>query len=815
MRGVRLPRILRGPRVAIPTARAGRAPARIRRRLGRFTRPSWRALAGALGVLVVLGLLVGGLAQMRVSTDVDSFVPASDPSVDQLHAYARTFGADPVVVLLESPQPQGLLGQDQLPRLLRLEGQLSAMPDAAAVYGPATVLNQLAGRAQDMVTELVGRRDGLRKTAEAQAERQGASDANAAHAADSASADFDARYGSLLVRAMPAGLPTLRNPQFVRTALYDPQGQPRPQWKFVLPSSQSAAILVRPREGLDQAGNERLVDSIRSAVTGAGLATSRVTVSGAPAVVAGLGAQVRREAPLVGGVAILAVGLCFWLTPWARRRRRLLPVGVALLATAATVSALGWIGRPVSLGVVAFLPVLLGVGSYYPTYFSQHARRGLIGVVAAATACSFGALGLSPLPFVRDLGLALAVGVLVACGLGALIVRRSGPESDQPAPRRSGARRPSGAASRRARMAALAGAVVVASTGWVALASIPLQTDFSSFTAGLDVGRDLDHVAQTMGTTGEVDLALHGPDVTSPEAMAWMRQAQDTITLRHGDVLRPATTPASLLDFLGPQPTAEQIGAGLRITPPYLVGSVIGSDHTLASMAFGTTESDAGQLQQLRDDVLATLPAPPPSYSVDLTGLPMLAARGQQLVSADRYLANAVGVLAAGLVLLIGLRRHRADAGRAVLAAVLATGSGLCLVWAAGLALNPVTVALGSLTSAVGCEFTVMLAEAARGGDRWLRRSVALAALTSAVGYSALVVSGLGALREFGLMLAGSVVMALLAARLVLWIFPVTPGSADGAPHTAAPAARSRGARPVHLDERSTPEKGTLTGAWT
>jgi len=58
------------------------------------------------------------------------------------------------------------------------------------------------------------------------------------------------------------------------------------------------------------------------------------------------------------------------------------------------------------------------------------------------------------------------------------------------------------------------------------------------------------------------------------------------------------------------------------------------------------------------------------------------------------------------------------------------------------------------------------------------------AALTSAAGFAALSFSRLAVLREFGLVLAGSVLLALLAARLV--VGPAGSPSATGT--TARPA---------------------------
>lgn len=775
--------------------------------LQRRTAPGARkqTAVAVLGAVLAATFLIGGLARVELTTGVDSFLPSSDAAVDRLHDHASAFGADAAVVLLESDRPHSLLGAEQLPTLLRLEGRLASLPDVSAVYGPATILNQVAGRAQDLLAELSGRREGVRSIAQAAATREGASPEAAATAADQASADFDRRYGSLLAQGLPAGLPTIRNQSFVTTALYDAQGQPRPQWRFVVPSDRSVSLLVRPRQGLDQEGTERLVERVRVAVADAGLPTTATTVSGVPAVVAGLGHQIRQEIPLIGGVAVVAVALCFLLVPWTRKRRRLLPVATTLLATAATLAGFGWVGHPLSLAVVAFLPVLLGIGSYYPTYWAQQAKRRVVVTVALATAASFGALTLSPLPFVRDLGMALGAGILSACAVAAVVVRvPAGPA--EPAGTHDGdpAAAPVAPAPRSLRAVVAGMLVLVAAGGWIALPAIPLQSDFTSFTAGLDVGDDVARLEQALGSTGEVDLVLRGPDVTTPEAMAWMVQAQEAVVVGHGDVLRPVTSPPQMLGFLGNDPAPEQIAAGLRLLPPYLVGAVIGPDHDIAALAFGSTQQDAGELRALRDEVLASLPAPPEGYSVDLTGLPMLAARGYELVDADRLLANTAGVVAAGVVLALGLSRRRADAGRAVVAAALATGTGLGLVWLTGTPLNPVTVALGSLTAAVGCEFTVMLAEARRTGRSGLRRSVVLAALTSAVGYLVLALSGLAAIREFGLLLSGSVLLALGAAHLVVWVWP--PGPADRKPGSAA-------ARPDDADSHPPVRSDQLMGA--
>jgi predicted RND superfamily exporter protein len=168
-----------------------------------------------------------------------------------------------------------------------------------------------------------------------------------------------------------------------------------------------------------------------------------------------------------------------------------------------------------------------------------------------------------------------------------------------------------------------------------------------------------------------------------------------------------------------------------------------------------------------------SLPTPPPGYSMELTGLPIAAHRGYELVSSSRYIANLVGILAAVLVLVALLRRRR-DALLALASAAMATGLGMFAAWIAGVSLNPLTLALGPLTAAAGCEFAVLLSAARRSGDLGLRRSVFLAAGLSAAGYGVLTLSGLLVVREFGIALVLSLAFALASALVVTQLVPAS-----------------------------------------
>jgi len=733
----------------------------------------------SLCAVLAAAATVGGLLQVQVDTSTKSLVPAGDPSYGALEARARSFGDDPVVLLMQSPEPRGLIANtDNLMRLVGLEGRLAGLPDVAAVYGPATVLNQVAGAAQDLLAQISGARDAARNTAVAQAAARGRSAAQSKAAGDAAVAAFDRRYGTLVSLGLPAGLPTLKNTQFVQTVLFGEDGEPKPAWQFVIPREDTVAVLIRPREDMDQDANARLVGRVRSAVKTSGLDLERVTVTGVPVVTAELSEQARQELPRLGGLAALAVGLVFLLAPWnSRRRARLRPLGIALSATAITVAAFGWSGRSMSIGVVAFMPILLGIASNLPFYVGSLGRQRRVAVVAVASACGYGSLLLSPLPFVRELGLALAVGMIVTAVLAFVV---GGPGLHSPSTTPSDRVQPTGLFSPFRGAVVIAG-IAVAIAGWVALPNLQVDTRPDELAKGLSVMDDVHHAEDVLGSSGEVSLVLTGKDVLSPAPLRWAVVAEKSLVNAHGDQLKPIITIPGLFRFLGKNPTSEQINAGLTLMPSYLTSSVVRQDRTMSTMVFGVRFESIDEQRALLDDARDALPSPPAGYKAEFVGLPVVAVQGFDLVTARRLLINVVGIAAAVVVLLAGLRRRR-DAWMAALSVVLATGWVLAASKLFGGAASPLTLAIGSFTTATACEFAVM-----RSAISFTRKSpwqgVRTPAIAAVLGYLALTASGVALLREFGIMLAVSVVSSYVAAALVVWALAPRTHEPDHAAH--------------------------------
>lgn len=720
----------------------------------------WRPALALLLVLVAVGV---GISRVEVDTKVDSFVPAGDSADRQLRDYQETFGGDAVVVEMKGTTQLGLvLDPTELVRLIRLEGALSGLPDVHSVYGPGTVLNQTAGSVKGMLAQVAGARDQIRNVAEAKARRQHKSRSEITAAGDAALVPFDRRYGKLLAGALPVGLPSVQNQKFVASVLMDRAGNPRPEWRFLVPSATSATLLVRPEPGLDQEQTRRMVAQIRKAVRGSGLSIERPVVSGVPVVVSGVADRAHTEILRLGAVALGAVALVLVFSGWSRRRRHsLLPLGCALLGTATTVAVFGLLGVPLSLGAAAFLPVLLGVGSDFPLYLLQSERvRGVL-VTAGAAAAAFASLALTPLPFVREFGLALALGLVMTVGW-ALALRWTGGriEPRPAAPGGKALRRPSPSLAKGI-MVVLAAAAVA---GWVMLPGMRIQSSPEELAKGVPELADAARIEQALGFSGELDIVLRGKDVASPEAIAWSQKAQSLVVREHADQMRPLLTYSQLLAFLGGGATAAEVSAGTEVLPDYLTDAVLARNHKAAVATYGITLDDVRAQRRLIESLREELPEPPQGYHVEIVGLPVLAADGLSAMEDARYTVNAVGILVAALVVGLGLRSWRAGV-RVLLTALLAAGWLFCAIRLAGIDLSPLTLAIGALVTVTSCEFVTML------GERRLLassgRTVLTAAIAGAVGYLALGLSGLTVLRDFGLLLAAGVISSYAAAHLV------------------------------------------------
>ncbi len=93
-----------------------------------------------------------------------------------------------------------------------------------------------------------------------------------------------------------------------------------------------------------------------------------------------------------------------------------------------TVALLGLLGEPLSLFNTLALLLVLGMGDDYAIFLREDQQAATVLAVVlcgATTMLSFGLLGFSSVPFVRSIGLTIALGIMCALSLSLLLKKRS------------------------------------------------------------------------------------------------------------------------------------------------------------------------------------------------------------------------------------------------------------------------------------------------------------------------------------------------------------------------------------------------------
>jgi hydrophobe/amphiphile efflux-3 (HAE3) family protein len=725
--------------------------------------------------LSVVAALAAGIGATRVPTDagIGTLVDTDTSTFQATQKVREDFGEEPVVVLAEGDL-QRLILTDNIFRLLRLEGCLSGKVPKGAdpILGPCTELAQLnpvefvSGPATFLNEAVVQIEEQLRRLA------QRVSPANLREFLLSVAT----KYGI-------TSTPSIDNTDFVATVVFDlsrARGTPKARLSYLFPNSHSAQIVVRLRPDLSAAERHRalgLIEALVNDTTPRHVCAEKGTpapcfalhggsyvVSGAPVVVDGLAAALKDALLLLFAVSLVVMALT--LLAIFRSRLRLLPLAIALAATAIVFGLLGLFGGSLTMASIAVLPILIGLGVDYAIQlqarYDEAEASGLDGAEAAraaasgggptiavaclATATGFLALQLSPTPMVRSFGLLLIIGIGISfalaltTGFAALSLRRQSPsEQEHAADRlpdpssRENARPPerllSLAFSHPGRVLGIGLALAI--VGWGVGTQIETVSDIRSLAPqSLPAVRSLTELQDATGVSGELDVSVEAPDLTDPATIEWMAAFKRRVLAANGfagenpSCLTAEVCPGpALSDFLtrgGGKVTRQGIDSTLAALSPYALRQVAPVDprtgrlgHT-ALLTFGIRAQSLEDQQALIDRVRSEIGeqgapgGPPRGVEVRLAGLPVIAAESAADLSASRYWLTLVGLLAVALVLLV-VYRSVTRALVPLVPTVLATGWASLVLWASGISLNPMSAALGALTIAVATEFGVIL----------------------------------------------------------------------------------------------------------
>jgi hydrophobe/amphiphile efflux-3 (HAE3) family protein len=470
-----------------------------------------------------------------------------------------------------------------------------------------------------------------------------------------------------------------------------------------------------------------------------------------------------------------------------------------------------------------------------------------IALACAASAGGVLVLELSPVPMVRGFGLLLVVGLGLAFGCAltvgsaalVLAARRSERgfagrgahgAAEEPSDAESAPMRPRGALATGladawggarellfdnplTRLVAhlalvvavrrpgrvLAVGLALAILGWGLDTQTRVETDITKLVPqNLASLRNLNTLERASGVGGEIDMMVSSKALTKPKTIEWMSSYESAVLKRFGysssrGCGQAQLCPAfSLPDLFGggsagsaakSKLSQAQVNALLGVIPPYFSQEVIAPGKRVATLAFGIRLMGLAQQQRVIEGMRAAL-HPPAGVSVQLVGLPVLAAHADAQVASvwRRMLTLLAGLAAVALVLLAGFRGDWRRALAPLLPVALATGWSALVVFLLRVPLNPMSVTLGALVLAVATEFSVLLAErhrqeriagrstvdALRHAYRRTGAAVAASGVTAIAGFGVLALSNIQMLRDFGIVTLVDLSVALVGVLIAL-----------------------------------------------
>jgi hydrophobe/amphiphile efflux-3 (HAE3) family protein len=755
------------------------------------------------------------MTRLEFKTSQDTLISSSSQVYADNVRFQDEFGGEQMLVLLTG-DVRDVIAPDNLERLRALETELRATGLFHAVVGPVTALelalDELAV-APDLMTAESNR---SQAAAAAEAREEAAAEnlsiaeqeAAATAAADEVAQARAATMQAEMVRIGAAGEQSLDNPAFAEFLLFDAQGEIRPALRDSFPDDEHAMLVVRLPGNASIEEQGKGTDQVREVVAEHPLRDVEMLASGSPVLLKEINDYLQGGMATLGLFAVGVMLVLLWFL--FRVRWRLLPLAVVAVGSVWAFGLAGWLGVPLSLVTISGLPIFIGLGvdfaiqmqnRYLEERSSPHRHDPVLGtyrnmasplvVAMVAAAVGFMALRVSSVPMIRDFGIMLAAGVVALVAAAIVLPVTALHRSDKPLPpqRAGGIERVVrflGSLPGRMVVPVVIVGLAVAGAGLVVEGDLGVQTDPERWVDqdGTAV-RDLEALREGTGFSSELSLLIEADDVTSDEVVAWMDRLAATELERHPDVLLRATSlPVVASAVHGGTPVGQDVATVLPLLPSDVARVLVTDDHRAASMLFPISPVSLGEREAVLDAIAADLESelrPPEGVRATPAGLATVAI---ELVNGMEANRRTLSLVSLGLVLAWLFLRYR-NLSRAVVPlvpVVIAVGASSLVIGVLGIELTPLTTVAGPLVIAIATEFAVLLqsryveeradgrtpTQAAREGLPHISRAFIASGVTLVGGFAVLAASAMPVLRDFGVVVAINVVIALLCALVVM-----------------------------------------------
>lgn len=764
-------------------------------------------LVSLIGLIVTLGLGYG-ITQLKVETSQDSYLNQTDEVYLDSVAYQDLFGGQAMLTLVtmdEGHTIDELFTEENRAQFDEAAEALRADEAIQSVITPVDVMEFNAALVDsdtgDPTQSIAG--GALLRATTADPDEEGR-----------AARQADAVVTLERLNAIPPDERNLDNPDWVDFLLRDNEGEIRLALRSFFPDETHAQVITRlpGNASIDEEGVG--ADVTKEILGDLEFENASVVTTGAPVLLQDINDYLTGGILTLGAIAaaiMMVILLLFFNVRW-----RLLPLGVIALGIIWAFGTAGYLGIPLTIVTIAGLPVMMGIGIDYA--IQMHARveeevvidhqrhpiqetaRKLgpaLLVVTFDAVFAFLALRFAKVPMIRDFGLLLAIGIAIIClcsivmTLAALGIR----EFRSPT---------TGTDFREGKLAHLVvwlGSIPAWSAIPFAIMSIAvffgglaveddltLQADpIKWVNQDSQVIRDINTIDEETGSSSELGIYVQSEDVFSDENVQFMHEfTQQQLEEYPQDLLTSSSIVATVSDLLvvpgasSVPPTGEEVQAAYEVAPPDIQQALVSPDGGALNLIFRTgpssLEDRAVVVNEIRDEV-----DPPDGVTATPSGLAVVGVGLLENLEANRVELTYLALAFVFLFLAVRLR----SIVRSLLSLVpvlVAVGASSLVAWALSLRLSPMTAVGGPLVIAACTEFTSLILlrfveerergldpnESSRVAAARTGRAFIVSALTTAAGLAVIATSSLPLLRDFGIVVAMNVVVALLSALIVL-----------------------------------------------
>lgn len=785
----------------------------ISEKLARFIErhPLWYVVVAA----IITAAAIPGLTMLNTETGFSALISEdADISINNAR-YQEQFGGESINVLFTG-QLNDLFSTQNLAALTQFERAVSDDDTFISINSPLDILRLAVSEAKQEIEtirqQIKNAQEQAAKEAVAAAAAAGLDEAQQEAAAEQAQAEVLAGLQPQLDLLSQMGEPSLDNPIFIKSVLYDDTAEINPLLKQFVPDENHFLMYITPMGNMSDSEILQATRNIEQLLADANFTDIEFTVISASKLVDAISVSMSTNLKILLGLSVLAMIII--LVFLFRVRWRLLSLLMVGISALWTFGLLGYLSVPLTMASMAALPILIGLGIDFSIQFHNRYQEELtrsssvseaivtsisrmfpvVGIALIATIIGFITLFISEVPMIRDFGLTLALGIAISYMVALFLLHSIvylGDRNKSLERLRTAALK---ASSRIERVLLRLGKLAINHTLWIFIVAllfavgggivdhmIPVNTDYEEMMPqNNEVLKELRELRNIMGVGGSIHFMVEADDVTTPEILRWMNNFQEETIVTYPEIVASSSVADIIVNAFGSIPPAARINGILENTPEFYLQKVLSADRTMADVSFTIlylpVEEIHDLIQNIQDGVNLR-----PGVTMAPVGSFVMGAWIMDAMVGSRMTMNLICLGAIFLILLLIYRRLDYTLSSVIPVGAVIAWSSLDM-YLTGIPLNPLTAILGVIVIGICTEFMVLLLgryneeknnglppeEAMVTTISKIGRAITTTAMTTLGGFGVLIVSNFVIIRQFGIATLIGLILCLVATITVM-----------------------------------------------